>query len=450
MFTAFFRKVSFEAHLVLNFVLRLILILYGDFMDQHSEVPFTDIDYKVITVGAKHVLDGRSPYKSHTYRYSPLLAYLVIPNHLLQRNCGKIIFVFFDLAVGVLIRSIVNNEYRIIYHKNAQVMLEALPVGQRKGAKGRMEEAVETVLRKKKSKMAELCAYLWLYNPLTMVIATRGNGDAIASFLILMALYFVQKPRLSVFNCILAGIFHAIAIHFRLFPIAFSLPYYLSVSGKSFKTTKEILGGILSPNTRQVALVVATVGTLVSITGIFYTMYGQEFLQETYLYHLTRKDVRHNFSVFFYMQYLRANVPGSVLDKIFTTTPGLLVLLALSLTFGSKRQTLSFCLFAQAFTMVTFNSVVTSQYFVWFLALLPISAKNVSRMGAKSAIAYTVLWFLAQAAWLLSAYLLEFKGWNTFEFIWLQGLMFFTVNIFILQRLIVNYHTPSELAPKQK
>lgn len=400
----------------------------------------------MITDGAAEVLNGSSPYRRHTFRYSPLLAYIVLPNHLVHRNAGKFLFVLFDLAVGVLIRSIVDDEYMMIYQKNAQLMVEALPEkAKKKGAKAKMEEAVTVTVKKRKSRMGQLSAYLWLYNPLTMVIATRGNGDAIASFFILLALHFVQKPKMSVGNCFLAGIFHGISIHLRLFPLAFSLPYYLSVSGKSFRALKDLM-----PNSRQMALVLGTIGALVSLTGFFYGMYGQEFIHETYLYHLTRKDTRHNFSVFFYMQYLRWNVAGSALDKVFTATPGILVLLMLSLLFGRSRQSLSFCLFAQAFTMVTFNSVVTSQYFIWFLALLPISTKNVTRMGAKSAVAYTVLWFLGQAAWLLPAYLLEFKGWNTFEFIWLQGLMFFSVNIFILQRLIANYDTPMDFAVKQK
>jgi phosphatidylinositol glycan class M len=45
-------------------------------------------------------------------------------------------------------------------------------------------------------------------------------------------------------------------------------------------------------------------GVFISLTGVFYALYGYEFLHEGYIYHVTRKDNRHNFSLFFYYIYL--------------------------------------------------------------------------------------------------------------------------------------------------
>jgi len=61
------------------FILRMGLLLFGDIQDYYAKVKYTDLDYAVYTDAAKYVLQGKSPYDRHTYRYTPLLAYLMIP-----------------------------------------------------------------------------------------------------------------------------------------------------------------------------------------------------------------------------------------------------------------------------------------------------------------------------------------------------------------------------------
>ena len=88
----FSRSISISTHLTLGMLLRLILIAYGQHQDETMEVLYTDVDYKVFTDAARHVYDGGSPYERQTYRYSPLLAWLMVPNIVWSPNFGKLIF----------------------------------------------------------------------------------------------------------------------------------------------------------------------------------------------------------------------------------------------------------------------------------------------------------------------------------------------------------------------
>ncbi|KAL8097693.1 hypothetical protein AgCh_030707 [Apium graveolens] len=56
------------------------------------EVRYTDVDYLVFSDAAALVVSGVSPYKRSTYRYSPLIAYLVTPNSIIHRSWGKLLF----------------------------------------------------------------------------------------------------------------------------------------------------------------------------------------------------------------------------------------------------------------------------------------------------------------------------------------------------------------------
>ncbi|KAG4070095.1 hypothetical protein HA402_013338 [Bradysia odoriphaga] len=426
------KTISFQNHLILSILIRCLLIVYGEVQDSVSEVPYTDIDYKVVTDGARYVTNDQSPFNRHTYRYTPLLAYLLVPNILLHKCIGKILFSIGDILVAVLIYKVIIDEYTAIFEHNSSAVMNRLR-GQKNPFKFRLPDRY--VLN------AKIGAMIWLYNPLTMVIATRGNGDSLTSLLVLVTLWLLLKPSDSQMQYFVAGLVHGLAIHFRLYPLVFSLSMFM-YAGRNNQCIWKI-------NTKQIYLVIGTLFSLVALTTFFYRLYGSQFIYETYIYHLIRKDTRHNFSLYFYMQYLNADQSITVIEKLLTLAPQLFILTLSSLHFGPNRKTLPFSIFIQSFTIVTFNSVLTSQYFVWFLSILPLCWKNFSKLKMRSICSYALLWFLTQAAWLFPAYLLEFKGWNTFNMLWMQGIMFFASNIFIMERLITNFGAVADFRLKE-
>ncbi|XP_053620894.1 GPI mannosyltransferase 1 [Plodia interpunctella] len=403
-----FIDLPFRYHLVMGAVIRLLLIAYADFHDKYSDVAYTDIDYHVFTDAARHVLRGNSPYKRHTYRYSPLIAYLLVPNIVIGKNFGKVLFCVFDLLISFAVKLLVEHQIQ---------------------------------WKDRKSKIPVYSTLFWLYNPLSVVISTRGNADSVPCFFIILSLLFLQTNIVEgLLKYCLSGSLLGVAIHLRLYPLVFSFPMYLSLGQYVIDRNTGLTEGFISlmPNRKQIILTVSCVSTLLMLTCGMYVLYGYEFLFETYIYHLLRKDTRHNFSVMFYYLYLTMDQLYFDIVKTISLLFECLVLFVISLTFGCQPKTLPFALFCQAAVLVTFNSVMTSQYFIWFLSLLPLVAHNLRMIQAKAMLLATI-WVSAQAAWLFYAYMLEFKSRHVFELIWLKGILFFCANVFVLGHLMGSF-----------
>lgn len=456
-----FKSLDFRYHLLCSFIVHLVLIVYGRYHDENYTVPFTDVDYKVFTDAARYVANFESPYNRHTYRYTPIIAFLLTPN-VLYDYFGKLLFSIIDLIVALLIRSIVKHNfdkfasYKRGYVNNLQI---AQP-----------EQKTNKRCRRKKQKSdgdnaADLAMILWLYNPMAIAIATRGNCDSIAGFFVLSTLFALQVWKSS----FVAGLLHGIAVHIRLYPVAYSLALFMHLSKFAFyshnyrqspvaqlakgKQKKLQLKDAVSrqtvfkmeyvyyliPNWEQLKLVSGCTVSLFTLTAFFYLLYGNQFLHETYIYHLVRTDTRHNFSMYFYLQYLTAGIKNvGFWQKLLTVLPQIILLTVLSVRYGLNRLSLNFAFLTLTIVMVAYNTVLTSQYFIWILVVLPLCVWQI-QMSKKAAFFLIAIWFVAQAAWLLPAYFLEFQGHNTFMFIWVQSVSFFCANMAILGRIIKCY-----------
>ena len=143
--------------------------------------------------------------------------------------------------------------------------------------------------------------------------------------------------------------------------------------------------------------------------------YGDEFIQEAYLYHITRRDTKHNFSVYFYMLSL---IEGTWLSSpvgILAFLPQAVLLLVAALWL---YRDITFCCFVQTFTFVTFNKVCTSQvshvasvqqmpcyvytvlpiqYFLWYLCLLPLILPF-TQLRFLDGVVMATLWFICQVS----------------------------------------------------
>ncbi|KAL3994027.1 Mannosyltransferase (PIG-M) family protein [Acanthocheilonema viteae] len=383
--------------LLLSFLYRIILVYYGHIHDYLFEVRFTDIDYKVYSDAAKYIFRGQSPYKRATYRYTPLLAWLLMPV-VKWPDFGKILFCAVDVAIGFL------------YFE-----LSAYSRATRKD--------------ENESRMKKIVVLFWLANPLTSIISSRGNADVLVCAAVLWTLYLLMRNQW----CAAALIYGLLAVHLKLYPIIYLPSIFLSLSSVSLSTGWIDYGKRLVSNAKGYIFSLIFSSSLLALVVICYMLYGVPYVNEALLYHLHRSDTRHNFSPYFYLLYLTAsNTQLSQLISFCAFIPQASLIIWLAFRY---HDDLPFCWLITTAAFVSFNKVCTSQYFIWYICLLPIAQRSI-KISTTKAIYIIILWFVGQAFWLYSAYLFEFQGVNTFFFIWISSLLFLIINTGIIVQLI--------------
>ena len=188
--------------------LRALLFAWSCVQDRLLAVRFTDVDYYVFSDAARFVTQGQSPFRRPTYRYSPLIAFLLTPNVYLWQDFGKVLFAACDLIAGWLI-------YDIVMLQDA-AKYDGAPQSRRRTSAGGFS----------KHQRALLAACFWLFNPLVASVSVRGNAESVLSCLVLATLWALLRGRL-----VASAALFGVAVHMKLYPVMYALPAVLYLAG---------------------------------------------------------------------------------------------------------------------------------------------------------------------------------------------------------------------------
>ena len=121
----------------------------------------------------------------HTYRYTPILSYLMIPN-LWFYDFGKVLF----CLIGILCTYYIDKILKLTGHPISPMIL-------------------------------------WLYNPLEINTSTRGNAESIVALMTILVLYNILKQ-----NYKSSAVWFGLVVHFKIYPILYALPIYFFIDHK--------------------------------------------------------------------------------------------------------------------------------------------------------------------------------------------------------------------------
>lgn len=163
-------------------LLRVGLFLWGIWQDANSPLKYTDIDYFVFTDASRYVHDNQSPYDRETYRYTPILAWMLLPTAWAGWfSFGKALFAISDIVTGWLIVLVLRSHAKM---------------------------PMERVLK---------YASIWLLNPMVATISTRGSSEGLLAVMVVAMLWAVMQKRI-----VLAGLLLGLGVHFKIYPFIYA------------------------------------------------------------------------------------------------------------------------------------------------------------------------------------------------------------------------------------
>ena len=218
-------------------------------------VKYTDVDYRVFSEASEYVIKGGSPYERSTYRYTPLLSWLMIPNLFISPSFGKALFIAADILIGYFIFKILkklSNNFKTFNFFYLFVLVAA-----------------------------------WLFNPIAINVSTRGNAESLISLLVLLCLdllysnhYFLASLMFYFFYIIflyflliVKFISYGLAVHFKVYPLIFAPALFFFIDSEE---NKSFFKHFKFTRNRSI-FTFCSAATFLLITYVMYKMYKSIF-----------------------------------------------------------------------------------------------------------------------------------------------------------------------------
>ena len=215
-----------------------------------------------------------SPYIRETYRYTPLLVVLLLPNELIHASFGKYLFAACDLINGVLIyqllvASILSRPTRAPAKDDAKLKL--LDEHYESGA-------TENTRVADTKTWAAFLAATHLLNPLVFSISTRGSSESVLCTLVLLTLHYALQHRWDA-----AAVMLGISTHWKIYPVIYGVSCVTAIaaqaqptSGWGFPFAKSLLC------TRTLRFAILSAGTFYFLGTVCYAMYVPAFFSVSF------------------------------------------------------------------------------------------------------------------------------------------------------------------------
>ncbi|KAL8434755.1 hypothetical protein ACSSS7_002892 [Eimeria intestinalis] len=383
--------------------------------------------------------------QQHQQQQQQQRAYLCLPNVLGVPFFGKVVFCCMDIAVALLIEEglcRMHRNARMQQHQQQQHQQQIATAGEMEHSNRKKAHPTTTTSDSSSSSSSSsskegddeyplhtfvLPCCCWLYNPIVAAVSARGNADALpcllaqefSSLMWVAAVAAAAAANAAGICCCCCGCFrYGLSVHVKLYPVIYGIPMLLFL--QQGEAVSLLLLSIASSACSNAATALAAAATAAAAAACMRPL--ATFLADMLLLLLVMLVLLAGGQLGGVAWSAdRSASAGGVgvaegtarlrLPRFCRGAAAALVgTLLLGCYFARRHLEAALCL--QTIVFVALNKVCTSQYFLWWLCLLPfaVAATDMQPKTLMQTTAALVSFQLANLVWLFFGYQLEFEG----------------------------------------